>query len=189
MPGGKYQSTTAAKRSIRYMLLECFLEIRFRPTRLKTTYNEIMKPQRNDMQKLHRMRWDNALSTGDKGLDDQHKMLIDTFNELADVIEDGSSKDKIGKIISMLKFYANWHFLREEDCMEKYHCPVAGKNKKAHAVFLKNLERYEKEFEKLDRVMDLAMEMHTDLADWIYNHILALDSKLYHSIHPTTDPH
>ncbi len=140
------------------------------------------------MQRLNRIVWDNALSTGDPGIDDQHRVLINTFNELADAVEGGADKDNIGNIISALKFYASWHFAREEECMGKYHCPVADKNKKAHAVFVQNFERYEKEFAALDQVADLAFDMYTDLADWIYNHILAVDSKLYHCIHPTPGP-
>ncbi len=138
------------------------------------------------MPKLNRISWDNALSTGDTSLDDQHRVLIDTFNELADAIEGGANKDNIGKILSVMKFYASWHFSREEDCMEKYHCPVADKNVKAHAIFTKNFINYEQEFNQLQNVTELATRMHTDLADWIYNHILAVDAKLYHCIHPTS---
>ncbi len=140
------------------------------------------------MQKLNRMTWDTGLSTGDTSLDSQHKTLINTFNELADAVEDSIDKDKIGKVITALKAYANWHFAYEEDCMEEYHCPIAGKNKKAHAVFIQNFERYEREFAKSDQTTTLAFEMHTDLADWIYSHILAVDSKLYYCIHPTHTP-
>ena len=137
------------------------------------------------MPTLKKISWDDALSTGDESLDTQHRVLIDTFNDLADAIEHGATKDSIGKILSVLKFYAGWHFSREEDCMQKYSCPVAEKNQKAHAVFVQNFNNYQKEFYLSEDVADLATRMHTDLSDWIYNHILAVDAKLYFCIHPT----
>ncbi|HEY9151632.1 MAG TPA: hypothetical protein VIN60_02010, partial [Anaerolineales bacterium] len=76
----------------------------------------------------------------------------------------------------------------EEDCMEKYQCPVAVHNKEAHAFFKRRLENYEDEFESAENVTEFAFQVHDDLARWIYVHILEVDAALYHSIHSTNFP-
>jgi len=48
------------------------------------------------------------------------------------------------EILDFLQFYAKWHFGQEEDCMNKYKCPIADQNKKAHAGFLKKFDRFKR---------------------------------------------
>ena len=125
---------------------------------------------------------------GESSLDNQHKVLIAIFNDLAGMIESSPSRDSVAKILLALKHYAEWHFSCEEDCMEKYSCPIAGNNKKAHAIFTQRLENYEREFASAGSVREFALHVHNDLARWIYVHILEVDTKLYHSIHSTPFP-
>jgi len=132
--------------------------------------------------------WDDALSTGDPRLDSQHKVLIGIFNDLANIIESGANKASVTKILLALKHYAGRHFTCEEDCMDKYQCPVADINKKAHAYFEQRLQNYEKEIETANNTAEFALQMNDDLARWIYNHILDVDATLYHSIHTTNVP-
>ncbi len=136
----------------------------------------------------NKIAWDEALSTGDDNLDNQHKVLIGIFNDLANIIESGADKDNVSKILLALKYYAGWHFACEEDCMEKYQCPAAGGNKRGHTFFIQRLEHYEQEFYGAGNMTEFALQVHNDLARWIYIHILEIDTHLYHSIHPTSFP-
>lgn len=129
--------------------------------------------------------WDDALSTGDPRLDSQHKVLIDIFNDLADIIESGADKASVAKILLALKHYAGRHFNREEDCMDKYQCPMIAINKKAHAYFEQRLQNYEQELETVENMAEFALQVHENPARWIYNHILEVDATLYHSIYST----
>jgi hemerythrin len=76
------------------------------------------------------LQWDDALSTGDETLDNQHKYLVETLNNLGEAINKGHSADALARILGRLRFYAGWHFGREEECFETYHCPAAEKTKK-----------------------------------------------------------
>ena len=107
------------------------------------------------MTRSTKLTWDDAFSTGDPRLDSQHKVLIDIFNDLADLIESGADKASVGKILLALKHYAGWHFSCEEDCMDKYQCPVAEINKKAHFYFQQRLQNYEQELENAENVGSL----------------------------------
>ena len=122
--------------------------------------------------------WEEKYSTGNKVLDDQHIYLIETINKLGEVIRTQGERDQVGKCLSILKFYAGWHFEREEDCMEAYHCPIAGKNKKAHTVFISKIDSFQREFNQSNAFMQIAIRIHKDITDWIINHILVLDTQL-----------
>jgi len=135
-----------------------------------------------------KLAWDEALTTGDMEIDNQHKFLIDTFNDLGDAIQHGSGMGSISKILGVLRHYADWHFAKEEDCMESYHCPAAQVNKIAHEVFIEKTSRYQKEYELSGSSNELALHIHTELSDWIVNHILAVDGQLYACIHNKPKP-
>lgn len=130
------------------------------------------------------LSWDESLSTGDMEIDAQHRYLIDIFNDLGRAMGEDYSADDLDKVLRVMEFYADWHFGKEETCMAKYHCPVAEKNKKAHAVFIEKSKAYRLEFEKSKGSRELALKIHKELSDWIINHILAVDTKLYPCIHP-----
>jgi hemerythrin len=135
-----------------------------------------------------KLTWDDALTTGNMEIDAQHKFLIDTFNELGDAIQQGSGMDNISKILGVLRYYADWHFGKEEECMESYGCPAAKINKIAHQVFIEKSGRYQKEYESSGSSNELALHIHAELSDWIVNHILAVDGQLYASIHHKPKP-
>ena len=122
--------------------------------------------------------WRDEMTTGIVELDAQHKYLIDTFNDLGHSITGRYDAEDINKVLKMMKFFVEMHFSKEEECMERYHCPFAEKNVKAHAVFTQKLRGYQKEFEQTGGSLELAIKIHQELTDWIVNHILAVDTKL-----------
>ena len=130
-----------------------------------------------------RLVWNDEMSTGDKEIDAQHKYLIDFFNDLGKSITKEYTLDDIGKVLKVMKFYAAWHFGKEEICMEQYQCPAAEKNLKAHTVFLQKFREYQKEYEEADGSRNLALKIHEELTDWIVNHIMVVDKQLYPCIH------
>ena len=134
------------------------------------------------------LEWTNALSTGDASLDSQHRYLVDTLNKLGDVINEGHGGEELARILGVLRFYAGWHFGKEEDCMETYHCPAAEKNKHAHAVFVEKFDKYHAEFTQSGGSNEMALNIHEEISDWIVNHILIVDGELYPCIHHKPKP-
>lgn len=134
------------------------------------------------------LQWEDALSTGDEALDNQHKYLVDTLNSLGTAINEGHGIDNIARILGILRFYAGWHFNKEEECFETYHCPAAEKNKKAHRVFIDKFDRFHDEYRQSGGSNELAFKMHQELSDWIVNHILVVDGELYPCIHHKPKP-
>ena len=85
-----------------------------------------------------------------------------------------------------MKFYAEQHFGKEEECMARHLCPIAGVNQKAHAIFVKNIEDYQREYEQSGGSNELAFKIHAALTDWTVNHIMTVDVKLFPYTQSTT---
>ena len=127
--------------------------------------------------------WDESLSTGHRAIDVQHKYLIDIINELAVAIEKGEGAMAVKTILNLLRFYTEWHFEREELCMERYNCPVAETNKRAHGHFLETFSRFESEYRQSGGSEDIAMGMYQELTDWLVRHIKGVDGNLADCVH------
>ncbi len=62
--------------------------------------------------------------------------------------------------------------------MERHRCPVAGKNKEAHARFVDNFRQLRTKIEADGPSASLAIEVQRQLADWLVNHIRKIDTQL-----------
>lgn len=133
-----------------------------------------------------KITWDESLSTGVRLVDVQHKYLIDIINELAGLIEESTFGTKLGGVINMLKHYTEWHFGREELCMEKHQCPVAAKNKAAHAHFMEVFEEFETEYRASGGSEAIARQMYSELTQWLVGHIKGVDGELRGCVHAET---
>lgn len=133
------------------------------------------------------LTWDASLSTGDHDLDTQHKYLFEICNDLAKAIEKKRGSEVIGMVLDVLTFYAEWHFKKEETCMERHQCLMADQNLKAHSVFMSKLKESRAAYQAADSPEELAIRMHQFLTDWIIRHIMHMDTQLYMAIHPQTN--
>ena len=125
-----------------------------------------------------KVEWTEALATGNRAVDVQHKYLIDIINDLAEAIENDRGGPALKKIIHLLQYYTEWHFCREEECMERLNCPTACANKEAHAKFLCVIVDFKTEFKKTGGSNELALKMYKVLTGWLVTHIQGIDSAL-----------
>ncbi len=125
-----------------------------------------------------KLYWEDRLATGDNNLDFQHKYLFETFNKLGEALLAQKGKEAVSVILSRLKFYAEWHFEKEEECMERHKCPVAQTNQKAHAAFMEMFSRYYDEYQQTGGSEELAAKMHESLSEWFVKHVDAVDTQL-----------
>lgn len=125
-----------------------------------------------------KVKWTDALSTGNKAIDNQHRFLIDIVNDLAEAIETGKAAQKIQNILNLLQYYTEWHFCREEQCMERTRCPSHEKNKAAHAKLIETFLEYRKEFTQSGGSMDIALRLYKTLTNWLVQHIQGIDAGL-----------
>ena len=130
-----------------------------------------------------KITWDDSIKTGVRLVDVQHKYLIDIINELAEAIESGEGASKVGKILNLLQYYAEWHFEREELCMDRFVCPAAATNKKAHGHFLETFGAYRNQYRESGGSDQIALSMYRELTNWLVNHIQGIDGQLGPCVH------
>lgn len=122
--------------------------------------------------------WNDSLSIGIPEIDRQHKQLIDQLNALVDAMYANRGKEEIQTIVRFLDMYVAQHFGFEENCMQKYRCPVAANNAAAHAKFIKTLSEVKQELQTKGSSLPLAIKVNEQLLDWFANHIKKIDREL-----------
>jgi hemerythrin len=124
--------------------------------------------------------WNSAMSTSVTDIDDQHRQLINKFNELAEAEASGADRQKVGEILDFLQYYAEWHFNTEEELMDKYKCHMAEENKKAHNEYRAKFgSLYEQWKNKTGSDTVVLHDTIVELARWIIHHILTVDNQLH----------
>lgn len=121
--------------------------------------------------------WNESFMVGEPAIDLQHKLLIETFNELESAIEDHKAHAEIKKILIFLKHYADWHFCREELCAEQLNCPVSEDNKRAHKKFSEVFNGLYNEY-LVSPSEAVAHRTHNELSNWIIGHVLKIDAQI-----------
>lgn len=123
------------------------------------------------------IQWNDSLMTGHALVDNDHRQLINTLNELETALQNGAAKEQIGNIIAFLNKYAREHFTREEAHMIKVRCPAHAENCRAHAEFVAKLDGW---VAKLNNGASttLVLEVYRETSNWIRSHILKTDCQL-----------
>lgn len=120
------------------------------------------------------------MATGVKEVDDAHKELISCINSLQDAMRAGNGRREILGILDYLAFYAEEHFTHEEHCMNKYRCPAAKANRKAHGDFLLFVIRMRQSVQQEGVTWSAVMETSKELGEWFEHHIKRIDVHLIH---------
>ncbi|NUN70993.1 MAG: hemerythrin family protein [Bacteroidetes bacterium] len=124
------------------------------------------------------LEWVDAMATGIKEVDDAHKELIACINRLQDAVQAGNGRREILGILDYLAFYAEQHFTHEEQCMNRYRCPAAKANRKAHGDFLLFVIRIRQSVQKDGVTWSAVMETNRELGEWFEAHIKRIDRHL-----------
>lgn len=122
--------------------------------------------------------WDDSMRTGVTILDEQHKMLFQKFNEFSEALSEVTARETAGDMLDFLQFYIDWHFGQEERCMHEYKCPIAAKNKQAHAEFVKTFGQFYTQWQEGTMTPELMRQTYTELENWLVHHVLRTDTQL-----------
>lgn len=129
-----------------------------------------------------KFEWNESISVGNAMIDSHHKELIMAFNDLSDAIDKDNGASEIKKLLTFLKFYAEWHFGHEESCAFKHKCAIAAQNQSAHAKFLDIFSDLQVQYRESGGSEAIARQAHEQLGDWLVSHILKIDTQIAHCI-------
>jgi hemerythrin-like metal-binding protein len=117
--------------------------------------------------------WTPDLSTGVSSLDDDHKQLIDTLNEVFDALLLGRSSMILRTALSTLNDYVVEHFAREEEWMCEIDDPGLPDHRREHQALRDHIESIISLQDMSDD--ERSIELLVVLGDWLLGHIANSD--------------
>jgi hemerythrin len=124
------------------------------------------------------LKWSAAYATGIEHLDNQHRMLFQMSEDFRAALDEGKGEQVYGSLLRSLHLYAGMHFGLEEQCMERYRCPVAHNNCVAHAKFIEALMRFQQRYEEHTFERAIAGSLVDFLDQWLGDHIGRIDVQI-----------
>ena len=134
-------------------------------------------PAAKKHQRTHRLELTANLLTGLSEIDNQHRKLFDMGNTIlfSDTSKPESSVKHFGEALVFLARYVNYHFLGEEDAMERYGYKHLENHKKQHRKFRDDLKDLLKRARDEGPTKHLKLKFHYMLSDWFAYHIKHTD--------------
>lgn len=121
--------------------------------------------------------FDDALVTGNKMIDSQHKELIHRINELLKSCEN-EPVDRIRavKTLDFLADYTEYHFAEEENLQKEIEYPGLEAHLKEHEA-LRQVVRdlYEMLSDQEGPTEDFVNQVRENVVEWLYTHIKGFD--------------
>lgn len=124
------------------------------------------------------LMWNDALATGVKEIDKQHKELFEKINELHDACSQVKGKQKIDEVMQFLGNYVKNHFLLEESFMIRNSYPDYELHKAQHDDFIKGFIDLRNQFEEEGVGLSAQIRTNRLLGSWWTNHISKEDIAL-----------
>jgi hemerythrin-like metal-binding protein len=122
---------------------------------------------------MARIEWDRGLETGIPELDEQHKLLIICFNNLAALVEQGKDPEKIQEALGDLRNSTSSHSSFEEALMERAHYPEATRHQRIHGDLQAQMDEL---FNRISQErIAMTLPVVDFLAGWLVHHIKGED--------------
>lgn len=121
------------------------------------------------------VQWDDSMSVGNLQIDEQHKILINTINQLASA-EIQDDRTVVAMIIDELVSYTAFHFDFEERLIESAAYPDLEEHRRNHQVFVTWVTNLREEFASHQR-RQVGERILGFLCDWLRDHILGEDRR------------
>lgn len=131
------------------------------------------------------IEWNNDLSVGVQEIDDDHKKVIEYYNELFTACFCGMGPAVVHETLKKLIEYTKCHFQREEGLMEKEGYPGLAEQRHEHEELIRKVEAIQKKAESTPDD-EFSNDVLGFIDSWIRNHILGLDLDLARYIRAKT---
>lgn len=136
-----------------------------------TAFLEVIK----EREMVYLVRWSDALSVGNAQIDDQHRILVDTINQLASA-ESLNNHYAVSMIIDELLSYAAFHFYLEEKLMAESNYPYLQEHIEMHKYFVNWVQDFRDDYVTYGK-RALGEPVLKFLKDWLIQHIFEEDKR------------
>ncbi len=122
--------------------------------------------------------WSARFETGHPKVDAEHREFFRQLNTLKEAVDDGAGREVVVELITILQRYAQGHFEREEDHMERFGCEALEANRAAHREFSRKLEGWIEILTFSGTPVSVLLDVHRESTAWIEKHIVNVDCRL-----------
>lgn len=119
------------------------------------------------------LEWDASFATGVSKYDEQHKVLFNMVNDLADAMQQKKSKEAVGRVLNGLADYTVNHFADEERSFAQTHYPEEAQHKALHKKLVDQVVELIGKFNAGEPL--ITQDVINFLQDWLINHIKGVD--------------
>jgi len=120
--------------------------------------------------------WSHILSVEVDEIDEDHRKLVDIFNNLNRAVTEGESPEYLAAVLEELINCTVWHFSHEERLMLEYGYEGIEDHKADHQELIKGAKALEEEI--LQANESVSEEHIASLERWLTEHILTADMRL-----------
>lgn len=121
------------------------------------------------------IQWQDGYSVGHPILDRQHRFVIDTINELYELVRNGEDRPDLNAVLERLGRYTRTHFAFEEKVLEGCGYPDIENHRALHRQMGERSEELHRSW--LNVGAESTEEVFLFLKRWWLNHILTIDSE------------
>lgn len=125
--------------------------------------------------------WDEKYSVGVEEIDNQHKHLVATINNLLDLINTNTVGEKLDEIINALVEYKKLHFETEEKYFKEFNYEGTEEHEAKHDEFTKNFLALREQYP--ENSIEFAFKLVDFLEDWLIDHLMTIDQKYVKCFH------
>ena len=125
-----------------------------------------------------RYEWSSDLETGYRSIDEQHKQLFETLNDLLWTCQHGGHHDEVKKTMDFLVNYTVKHFADEEEIQIRHNFPEYERHKRLHEDFKLTVSELAERLMQEGASVGLIAEMNSTIGDWLISHIKGEDRKV-----------
>lgn len=115
------------------------------------------------------MTWNDSFSVGVKAMDDQHKALVNSLNDLHAAMLERHEKEVTGPLLKTLVKYTHDHFAAEEAMMVRTKYPNLDAHRAKHRDLTRQVEQFVHRYEKGE--LALTVDLLMFLREWLVRHI------------------
>ncbi len=119
------------------------------------------------------LEWDATFATGVSKYDEQHRVLFNMVNDLADAMQQKKSKEAVGRVLNGLAEYTVNHFADEERSFSQTRYPEENEHKALHKKLVTQVVELIGKFNAGEPL--ITQDVINFLQDWLINHIKGVD--------------
>lgn len=124
------------------------------------------------------LQWTEELAVGYDLIDQQHRELIDKFNDFLEACNGRRGKEQLSELFQFLDEYVILHFHEEEEMMKLHDYPEMAQHLAQHREFTSRLSELREELDKVGPTIHVLIRTNKALLYWLTNHIKQVDVKL-----------